>query len=205
MRPERQDVLIESSRLLLEDFFQVEEVTLRHRLADGSWSEIMRRLNLERGDSVAALLLNRDRRTCVFARQFRFPASKRGDGWLIELPAGVVEPGETPEETLRRELLEEVGYQAAELRPIATFFPSPGGCSERVFLYVAWVGDADRVAPGGGAEHEGESIEILEVPLADLYANGWLDRIRDGKTLLALTWLEPRLERGELFEEDDRG
>ena len=68
----------------------------------------------------------------------------------MELVAGIVEPGEDPEQAMRRELLEEMGYEALALTHISTFYVSPGGSSERVILYCADVDSRGRVAEGGG-------------------------------------------------------
>lgn len=193
-------VEIESTRRLLDDVFQVEEAVLRHELPGGGMSPPVRRLNFERGDSAAALIVHRERRSCVLTGQFRYPAHRRGEGWLLEIPAGMVEGEETPEASIRREIVEEIGYRVGELIRIAVFFPSPGGSSERIHLYCALVGDGDRVDGGGGNRDENEAIEVRELPLAEVMDRVAAGRVSDGKTLLALYWLQVRLERGELLE-----
>jgi len=196
-------VTIERRRLLLDDFFQVEEVFFRHELPGGRMSAEVRRLNLERGDSAAALVVNRDRRVCILTRQFRYPAYKRGQRWSVEVPAGVVEQGESAVESIRREIREEIGYRVCELAPIATFFPSPGGSSERIHLFLALVRDRDRVAPGGGSESENEDIETLEIPLDDVDRFSVDVEVGDAKTMIALNWLQLRVARGEPLWEND--
>jgi ADP-ribose pyrophosphatase len=196
-------VSIARTRVLLDDYFRVEEVLLRHERADGRMSDEVRRLNLERGDSAAALVVNRDRRACILTRQFRYSAYKRGERWCVEVPAGVVEDAEDPVEAIRRELLEEIGYRAGELEPIATFFTSPGGSSERVHLFVAVVRDRDRIGPGGGLEAENESIEVLEIALDDVDAFLLDAEVGDAKTIIALNWLQLRAARCEPLWDDD--
>src|SRR5688572_10147660 len=134
-------VEIKSKRYLLDDFFKVEEVYLRYERYNGEMSEEVRRLNFERGDGVAAILFNRDSRRVILIEQFRYPTYEKGPGWVVEAIAGMLEEGEEPEEAMRRELPEEVGYQVDQLRHISTFYVSPGGSSERIFLYYAEVGN----------------------------------------------------------------
>lgn len=190
-------IKIDSQRWLLDDVFGVEEVVVRYALPDGGLSEPARILNFERGDAVAALLLNTDQQTCVLTEQFRYPAAKRGPGWLHEIPAGMIDDGESAEDAVRREVLEETGYRLGKLMHIGALYPSPGGCSERVDIYFGLVTNADKVSAGGGTD-EHEHIVVHEVPLSDI-DNAFPDgQAMDGKTLYALTWLQLRLARGDL-------
>ena len=191
-------VNVESTRLLVDDVFQLEEVYLRHELPGGAMSGRLRRLNLERGESVAALIVNQDARTVVLVRQFRYPAYKRGSGWLDEVVAGIVDPGESPRQAIRREALEEGGFRVNELIRVFRFFPSPGGSSERITLFFAPVREAHRAASRGGRPGEGEDIEVVELPLDELEEALRQGRFEDAKTLLAVTWLLGRVAAGEV-------
>jgi nudix-type nucleoside diphosphatase (YffH/AdpP family) len=182
-------VEIKSKRYLLDDFFKVEEVYLRYERYDGEMSEEVRRLNFERGDGVAAILFNRDSRRVILIEQFRYPAYEKGPGWMVETIAGMREEGEDPEEAMRREILEEVGYQVDQLRHISTFYVSPGGASERIFLYYAEVDNAALIDRGGGLAHESEDIQAVEFSLPELWAALDAGRIVDAKTIIGLMWL----------------
>lgn len=169
--------------------FKIEEVTLRYKRYDGTMSPELLRLNLERGDSVAALLHDPSANTIILIEQFRYSTYLKDGGWIIELPAGIVEAGENPVETIKRELIEEVGYHAALLHPIHTFYVSPGGTSERVFLYYARLGE--RIdGEGGGLFREGEDIKTIATTVDDALVMLRQGKIIDAKTVIALQWLQ---------------
>ncbi len=109
-------VEILNQRVVFDDVFKIEEATLRFERLNGQMSEPVRRLVFERGDAAAALLWNRDIQKVILIKQFRYPTYKKGPGWLWEVVAGMVDQGERPEETIRREVREEAGYQVCFTR-----------------------------------------------------------------------------------------
>lgn len=173
-------------RRIFDDFLKIDEGLLR---VDG---HEQRRLSMERGDAVAAIVRRTDDDVVVLARQFRFPTVEKGSGWLVELAAGVVEDGEDPEESLRREIVEELGYEIDHLELIARCFTSPGGSSELAYVYYAEVSHAGRVSDGGGLAAEGEHIELVEVSLPELRTMVDNGEIEDAKTLIGAMWLLAR-------------
>ncbi len=186
-------VEIHGRRTLLDRFFRVEEVVLSHEHPDGSMSRPLTRLNVDRGDGAAVVLHDPERRVVVLVRQFRFSTWEKGPGWLHELVAGTVPDGRRPEDVARAECLEEAGYEVDRLEAIGTFYLTPGGSSERIFLYYAPVSRGQRRGPGGGLEEEGESIEVLEWPEDEVWRAIDAGRIADAKTLVGLMWLRRRL------------
>ena len=191
--------VIERQRRLFDDFFKVDEFFVAHEKIDGNMGATQRQLVFERGDAAAVLIFNADRRAVVLVEQFRMPTlvgRRRDDphtanGWIIETVAGMIDAGETPEAAAIREANEETGYRPRQLESIGTFFPSPGGSSERFFLYFAEVRDADLIGNGGGVD--GEDIKIVHLPTGELFdrlAQGLID---DAKLCLAAYWLKARL------------
>ncbi|MCA9913709.1 MAG: NUDIX hydrolase [Anaerolineae bacterium] len=171
-------------------FFSIKEAELQHERYDGEMSPVITRISFERRNAVAAVLHNPDDDTIILTEQFRYPTVATVGGWIKELPAGVMEEGEEPAITMQRELVEETGYQAEALHNIGTFFVSPGGSSERVFLYYARIQKDSKHSEGGGLVHEGEDIktEILKVDDAlKLLQEG---AIMDAKTVIGLQWLQ---------------
>lgn len=109
----------------------------------------------------------------------------------------MVPPDEEPRAALQREILEETGFQAKKLEPIYTFYVSPGGTSERIFLFYAEIDLGHRLSPGGGVSSEQEDIEVLELPLDSVWEMLDRGKIQDAKTIIGLLWLRRRLESKE--------
>ncbi len=117
-----------------------------------------------------------DRLLCV--RQYRHAT---GD-WLVEVPAGRLEPNEDPWVAARRELEEETGYRAREWRLLGRFFAAPGFCSERMHLFAARELES---VPGGGLDADPD--EELDLVWLDLERA--LDELSDAKSLVAASFL----------------
>jgi ADP-ribose pyrophosphatase len=182
-------------RRIFDDFVRIEEAHLRHERHDGEMSPIVRRLNVERGDSTAAILVNTAGKVVYLTEQFRYPAFVRGQGWLVELVAGMVDAGESPAECIEREIREEVGFEVDRLEPIGDFFVTPGASSERIFLFCALVSDGSRKSRGGGLASEGEDIKLVELRVDDFLAKVAGGEIRDAKTIIAGYWLRANRAR----------
>ena len=181
-------VVIEKLSRIFDDFFAIDEAWLSFERTDGTMSPMVRRLSFERGDSVAALLFDRDEQAIILGRQFRFPTHGKGPGWILEAVAGIVDEGESPQEAIRREVLEETGYRVDRVEHISTFYVSPGGSSERIGLYYAEVGQADHVGEGHGVEDEAEDVETVRISADRLQQALERGEIVDAKTLVALYW-----------------
>jgi len=183
---------VRSRRRLLDDFFKVDEAEVSFERADGSMTPLLRRLVFERGDSVAAVVMHRESRRLLFTEQFRFPTLGKGTGWLLEVMAGMIGAGEAPEAALRREIGEELGYAVAHLELIATFFVSPGGSSERIWLYFVEVDDSGRTSSGGGLASEHEEIRVVRLSPDEARAALLEGRLPDAKTIIGLQWFFAR-------------
>lgn len=180
--------------------FEVVEAKLRHEKFDGTMTDEITRLNLERGDAVAAIVHNPDDDTILLVEQFRYPTyHKTGDGWIYELPAGIVEDGEEPDDTMEREIEEETGYSVENLHHLYTFFLSPGGSSERIFLYYGRLASTQRISEGGGLLNEDEYISTTKMPISEALRKLRAKEFQDAKTILALQWLDMNRIRLDQF------
>ena len=167
---------------------RIEEATLQQDKPDGSLSDQITRLVMHRGDSVAVLMHVEDTDDLLFVEQFRYPTYEHGLGWLLEIPAGVVDEGEEPEAAARREVEEETGYRVSDLIFVSTIYPSPGASSERISIYYARVSPADLVSEGGGVD-EGEDVRLVRKPVTEAVDEALRGELVDGKTVVALLWL----------------
>jgi nudix-type nucleoside diphosphatase (YffH/AdpP family) len=166
-------------------FNRVENAVLDWQRADGRWQELQRE-TVDHGDGAAILLYDPRRRTVVLLRQFRYACFRNGyDDLLIEAPAGLLDDA-SPEDCIRAEAEQEVGFRVRQPRKVFDAFMSPGSLTERLHGFVAEYDASDRIAGGGGLEHEGEDIEVLELPIDEAMAMLADGRIRDAKTIMLL-------------------
>lgn len=183
-------------QLAYDDFFKITAGRIKFEKFNGEMSAEVRRLCLDRGEAVAVVLFNRQNRKLVLIEQFRYPvyrALHRQNGWLCELIAGLVEAGEKPEEVAAREAMEETGYQIKNVKLLARIFPSPGGISERVYIFYAEV--AGRENAGGGLASEDEDIRVMELPVSQVYGMLRRGQIEDAKTVIGLMQAEKLIRR----------
>jgi ADP-ribose pyrophosphatase len=190
-----EDVALESRESSFSGYFSVDTITLRHRLFAGGWSSPIRRELFQRGDAVGVLPWNPKADEVVLIEQFRVGAMRGSDSpWMLELIAGVVEPGEADAIVAHRESEEEAGCPLNRLEPIATFYPSAGACSEQIRLFI---GETTGAVHGAikGLDGEYEDILVHQMPRTEALAI--LDRgdINNGHTLVALQWLALHGER----------
>ena len=136
----------------------------------------------------AVVALDADHRVCLL-HQYRHAAG----GWVWELPAGKLEPGESPAVNAQRELAEEGGIAAAHWHELGRYFSSPGVFTEVIHLYLA-----TDLEPAAAERESGEVFEVHWIPFEE--AMSWIDRgtIDDGKTGYGLLKAARYVTQGEL-------
>ncbi|MCS7095596.1 MAG: NUDIX hydrolase [Candidatus Bathyarchaeota archaeon] len=133
----------------------------------------------------AAIVPIKDDGKVIMIRQFRSSLNK----WILEVPAGKVDPGESPEEAARRELIEEVGYKAGELEKLASIYMSPGYSDEILHIFLA----KNLIHVGRNPDPD-ELIEMVDVKLEDAINMVLSEDAADSKTLSALFLANERLK-----------
>lgn len=148
------------------------------RVVEPSGAEVEREVMRHPGAAVL-LPVTREGRV-VLVRQYRYAA----DEFLLEAPAGTIDPGEEPAETARRELVEETGYFPNRLEKLAEFYPSPGVLEELMHLFAATELEVRERSP-----EEDEYLELVELPRDRALALEVGRDVRDAKTIIALSYL----------------
>ena len=172
--------------VLSDNWYKLERITYEQTGTDGQ-RQTQEREVYHNGPGAAVLPIDRVRGTVLLVRQLRIPATVNGDGpMLIEACAGLVDDGDDPTETVRKEAEQEMGYCLHGIRKLFTLYMSPGASAEKLHLFTAEYGPDDKVGAGGGKADEGENIDILELPLASAWEMVRAGKIVDAKTVLLL-------------------
>ena len=141
-----------------------------------------------RPQGAALLLYNPAKKTLLLSKQFRLPAylidDKSGD--VLETCAGIIDEGETPEQAIIRETEEELGYKITSVTKVCETYPSPGGLSELIHLYIAEYTDSMKVNDGGGNKEEGEDIDVIEISFSEAHDMLHTMKFTDAKTIILI-------------------
>ena len=188
------NVVIKDIKREYDGFFKLDKCRLQFERFNGLLSKELTFENFYRGDSVAVLIYDPQKRKVLLTKQFRYPVyTKDPDkAWFLEIVAGSRDLNEEPEKTIVREIEEEANLivQQEHLQLISHYYVSPGGTSERISLYAIPVSFANKGAEYGGKPEEHEDIEIILLSYKDAYQMVSTGEICDGKTILALQWLQ---------------
>jgi nudix-type nucleoside diphosphatase (YffH/AdpP family) len=185
------DFEIKNQKRILDGFIKVDELQVEFDRFDQQGRNLVKRFNLERPEAAAVILENVSNNSVIVVEQFRFAVASKPNqnAWIIEIIAGLVDPGETPIEAAYRETLEESGYQVKQLEHLYTFYASIGISNENVHIFYGQVTDADKIEKGGGLEIESEDLKIHEIPISELVEMLKKGEIRDSKTIMGIQWL----------------
>ncbi len=185
----KRDVEVLERTVPYDGYFRIDAYRLRHRRFGGGWTDVMTRELFERGHAAVVLPYDPARDRVVLIEQFRIGAYAAGLGpWMIEAVAGIIEPGEAPEEVVRREALEEAGCAVTAIEAVGTVMPSPGGSSEILHLYCGRV-DSEGVGGLHGLAHEHEDIRAFTLSLDAALERLARGEIVNGNAVMTLQWL----------------
>jgi nudix-type nucleoside diphosphatase (YffH/AdpP family) len=163
----------------------VSKITIEQTRRDGT-KEVLEREVVDHGFAAAILPVDPTRGTCLLVRQMRMAAFMAGHPKpMLEVCAGLLDR-DKPEVCAKREAMEELGYHVHNLQFVTDAFVSPGSHTEKVAMFVATYRAADKVNEGGGVLHEGEDIDVIEMPLVEAYKFIASGEILDAKTIILL-------------------
>ena len=179
------------------DYFSVREDWLSFPEFKGGYSTEVKRASFLTGDAVTILPYDPELDAVMVVRQFRHGPFVRGDlnPWTLEPAAGRIDPGETPTETARRELLEETGLKAEVLHFVGKYYPSPGAFSEYLYSYVAVADLAGRDNGIGGLLDEAEDIMAHVIPFEAAMSMIETGAANTGPLLVSLGWIALNRDR----------
>ncbi len=167
---------LEERVIKTEEVYQGKLVTLRRDIVEiAPGKRALREVVVHPGAVAVVPFL--DRETIILVRQYRHAIGQE----LLEIPAGTLKKGETAEECAQRELKEEIGYEAGNIRKITRLFPAPGYTSEAIDLFIA-----SDLHPSKGQAEEDEVVEPVALKLES--AIDWVRNgvIKDGKTIIGI-------------------
>lgn len=192
----KNDVQTLACEPLYKGFFKCNKFTIKHKLFNGKWSKPLQREFFERGKAAALLAYDKKKDCVILVEQFRFGAmDSQRSPWLFELIAGMIDEGQSAEDTVKREAVEEAGLIVNECQFMLSFFVSPGGTTETVDLFIT---NVDSTGVGGiyGLADEGEDIRVHVVPRKEAYQWVQSGKIDNGITIIGLQWLELNYKEG---------
>lgn len=183
-------VRIVKTEILSDNWYTLRKITFEIEKADGT-KETQSREAYDRGNGAVILLYNPSQNTVVLTRQFRMPTYVNGNenGMLIEACAGLLEK-ESPEECIKREAIEETGYEVGAVKKVFEAYMSPGSVTEILYFFIAEYTHHDLRNDGGGVKEEQENIEVLEIPFQEALSMIEDGRIKDGKTIMLLQYIQ---------------
>ena len=195
-RDPSKDVVVHDQRRPYVGYFGIEEASLQHRQHDGSMGPLLNRSGLMQGSAVIVLPYDPVRDTVLLVEQFRAPVFLIDDPepWMWEPVAGMIDPGETPEQAALREAEEEAQVKLDRLEYAGGAYSSSGSSTEYVYLYVG-LADLTKTIENGGLASEGEDIRT------DIFSfSEFMDRVdghgfKDLPLLTLALWLARHRDR----------
>jgi nudix-type nucleoside diphosphatase (YffH/AdpP family) len=195
--PGRDAVDLVDHRFPYTKFFTVEDLSLRHAQFDGTTSQVQHRAVFRVADAVTVLPYDPVRDRILLIEQLRLGAYAHGDAhpWLLEPVAGMIDAGEAPEMTARREAQEEAGITLHDLHHVARYYPSPGGIGQVMTSYIGIADLPDDITGINGHPGEGEDILSHLVPwdlACEMLAQG---DMANAPLVLSMQWLHLNRDR----------
>lgn len=190
------DVDVAPIENLYSGFFKINLYQFEHALFAGGKSQTIKREILERGDAVAVLPYDPLTNKILLIEQIRIGAMRSKESpWLLECIAGMTDSNTDYEAVVKREAFEEAGLQLQQLEYMLSYLSSPGGTTERLYLYLAIVDLSQHTSGVFGLESEGEDIKTHVIDFDEALARLNSGEIDNAATVISLQWLALNRER----------
>lgn len=190
------DVDVAPIENLYSGFFKINLYQFEHALFAGGKSQTIKREILERGDAVAVLPYDPLTNKILLIEQIRIGAMRSKESpWLLECIAGMTDGNIDYEAVVKREAFEEAGLQLQQLEYMLSYLSSPGGTTERLYLYLAIVDLSQHTSGVFGLESEGEDIKTHVIDFDEALARLSSGEIDNAATVISLQWLALNRER----------
>ncbi|SDF77797.1 GDP-mannose pyrophosphatase NudK [Epilithonimonas hungarica] len=179
-------VKILKTEILSDNWYTLNKVTFEYLKKNGTL-ETQSREAYDRGNGATILLYNKELKTVILTRQFRLPTYINGnkDGMMIEACAGLLDK-DNPEDCIKRETEEELGYEISDIKKVFEVYMSPGSVTEILYFFIAEYSKSMKINDGGGLEEEQEEIEVLELDIDKALEMIDSGEIKDAKTIMLL-------------------
>ncbi|MBT8320583.1 MAG: NUDIX domain-containing protein [Eudoraea sp.] len=174
--------------VLSKAWYRLYRYTFDYQKEDGEW-ETQQREAYDRGNGAAILLYNAETAKVILTRQFRMPTyvNNNPEGMMVEVCAGLLD-GDDPESCIIKEVEEETGYRVEKVNKVFEAYMSPGAVTEKLYFFLAEYNEEMKISQGGGASHETEHIEVMEVAFEKALKMIESGEIVDAKSILLLQY-----------------
>ncbi len=187
--------IVQRDALYSGNFLNIFRYHLRHRLFDGGWSDVFTREVLERYSAAAILPYDPVQDRVILIEQFRpGTLTHEKNPWQIEIPAGVLDNNQNPEQVAYSEAEEEAGCMITELYPIYNFFVSPGGSNEYLNLYCGRA-NLTHIEGTHGLKQEHEDILVHNLSYEQAIKKLAAGEIQTTPAIISLLWLQLNREK----------
>ncbi|RUO48670.1 ADP-ribose diphosphatase [Pseudidiomarina aquimaris] len=191
-----EDYQIIEKTTVRKGFLSIFKYRLKHRLFAGGWSQEFEREVMDRGHAVMVIPYDIARDRLVVLEQFRIGALQQEESpWLLEFVAGMIDkPEESAASVAQRELDEEAGLTVEKMHYALTYLSTPGGCTEKISIYIGEV-DSSQAASHGGLATENEDIKVHVLPRSEVMELLEQGKINNAASVIGLQWLQLHLEQ----------
>lgn len=185
------DYQISQTQTLYSGHYTVVKHTLNFKQFNHTWSPILEREQILRRNAVCVTLFDPQTQELLLVEQFRIGLIGSDQSpWMLELVAGIMEEGQTPLETARREVFEETGCQVHKYFPMLNSHPTPGGFSEFTHIFYAPLSLSEvDTQKTRGLLHEGEDIRLHKIHISEAANLLKIGKVTTATTQLAIQWL----------------